>query len=217
MSDFLSRLNPLFKFILVIAVSTSLAITRSMQLNVGVFAACTLLMLAGARPARWLKAARFLVPVTLFAFSIFMTVARFGSEAAWGFGVDGFAENSAGLNLATRVFAFAGLGLLFSLTTAPNDLVNSMRKDAKLPRKFAYGIMCALNLLPYIRNEYANARLAFQVRGVRLSVFSPKPVFSMLVNCFRWSEVLSMAMISKGFCEESSSGRCCERGKSVMT
>ena len=101
-----------------------------------------------------------------------------------------------------RFFAFAGLGLLFSLTTNPYDLVKAMQKNAKLPRKFAYGMLCAINLMPYIKSEYNNAKLAFQVRGVRVSAFSIKPVFSMLVNCFRWSEVMSIAMFSKGFHEE---------------
>jgi energy-coupling factor transport system permease protein len=72
----------------------------------------------------------------------------------------------------------------------------------KLPRKFTYGILCAFNFMPYVKKEYDNARLALAVRGVKLSVFSMKPLFSMLVNSIRWSEMLSMAMQSKGFHEE---------------
>ena len=202
MSDFLSRLNPFYKFVFVIVFSTALAFTRSMWLNAGTFAACLLLLAAGARPRQWLRALKFLLPVTFFAFSIFMTGAHFGGEATGGFGVARLTGAQAGLNMATRFFAFAGLGLVFFLTTDPYDLIKSMQKDAKLPRKFAYGILCAVNLLPHIKNEYLNARLAFQVRGVKISAFSIKPVFSMLVNCFRWSEVLSIAMFSRGFHEE---------------
>ncbi|MCL2192155.1 MAG: energy-coupling factor transporter transmembrane protein EcfT [Treponema sp.] len=205
MSDFLSKLNPFYKFVLVIVVSTALAFTRSMWLNIGVFGACMFLLIVGARPKQWLRTIKFLIPVTFFAFSIFMTGARFGGDATGGFGVASVARlagTHAGLNMATRFFAFAGLGLLFSLTTNPYDLVKAMQKNAKLPRKFAYGMLCAINLMPYIKNEYDNAKLAFQVRGVKISVFSIKPVFSMLVNCFRWSEVMSIAMFSKGFHEE---------------
>jgi energy-coupling factor transport system permease protein len=202
MSDFLSKLNPFYKFVFIIVFSTALAFTRSLELNVGVFAACMFLLVLGSRPRQWLRAIKFLIPVAFFASSIFMTGARFGNEATGGFGVANLSGAQAGLIMASRFFAFAGMGLLFSLTTNPYDLVKSMRKDAKLPRKFAYGMLCAVNLLPYIRTEYKNARLAFQVRGVKLSVFSIKPVFSMLVNSFRWSEVLSMAMFSKGFYEE---------------
>jgi len=202
MSDFLSSLNPFYKFVTIIVISTALALTRSMWLNIGVFGGSILLLVAGARPRQWLRAVRLLIPITFFAFSIFMMGARFGSDVARGFGLAGLSATQSGLNMATRVFAFAGLGILFSLTTNPYELITSLRKDAKLPRKFAYGMLCAINLLPYIKNEYSNAKLAFQARGVRISVFSIKPVFSMLVNCFRWSEVLSMAMFSKGFHEE---------------
>jgi len=201
-SDFLSRLNPFYKFVFIIVFSTGLAFTRSLWLSVGVFSTCIILLVLGARPRQWLRALKFLLPVSFFAFSIFMTGARFGSEATGGFGVGMLSGTHAGLVMASRFFAFAGLGLLFALTTNPCDLVTSMRKSVKLPRKFAYGILCAINLLPYIRNEYKKAKLAFQARGVKVSAFSIKPVFSMLVNCFRWSELLSIAMISKGFHED---------------
>jgi len=203
MSDFLSALNPFHKFVFVVAFSTGLAFTRSMWLNAWVFASCMILLIAGARPRQWLRALKFLVPVAFFAFGIFMTGARFGGEATGGFLQASLADGAAGLMMSTRFLAFAGLGLLFSMTTDPHALVKAMRRDARLPRKFAYGMLCAVNLLPHIRNEYICAKLAFQVRGVMVGALSPKPVFSMLVNCFRWSEVLSMAMISKGFHEDS--------------
>ena len=202
MSDFLSRLNPFFKFIFVFAVSTALAFTRSVSLNLDVLAACAFLLLIGARPARWLAAGRFLIPVFLIAFSVFMTGYRFGNNNPTNFGLSGLSATAAGMNLATRFLAFAGLGIAFSVTTNPYELIKSMRRNAKLPRKFAYGMLCAINLMPYLKNEYDNSRLAFRVRGVKVSAFSPKPIFSMLANCFRWSEVLSMAMFSKGFYEE---------------
>ena len=202
MSDFLSKLNPFYKFIFIIVSSTVFAFTRSMELNIGVFCACMLLLLLGSRPGSWLRALKFLIPVSLFAFTIFMTGLRFGSEATGGIGVEMLSGRQAGLIMSTRFFAIAGFGLVFALTTNPYELIKRMQKDARLPRKFAYGMLCAINLLPHIKNEYLNARLAFEVRGIKVSVFSIKPVFAMLVNCFRWSETLSIAMHSKGFHEE---------------
>jgi energy-coupling factor transporter transmembrane protein EcfT len=92
--------------------------------------------------------------------------------------------------------------MVFSLTTNPYHFVESLQKDAKLKRKFAYGILCAFNLLPHIKNEFQNARLALQVRGVAVGPFSLKPLFSTLVNSIKWSETLSIAMQSKGFHED---------------
>ncbi|MCL2601629.1 MAG: energy-coupling factor transporter transmembrane protein EcfT [Treponema sp.] len=214
MSDFLSKVNPCFKLAAALVCSTALAFTRSLELNAAVFAACVVLLALGAGKRQWLQAAKILIPVTLFAFSIFMTGARFGNDVTGGFFLARFTQASFTENLAenlasiksafilpSRLYAFAALGLVFSLTTDPCALVKSLRKDARLSRKFAYGMLCAINLLPYITTEYKNARLAFEVRGVRLTIFSLKPVFSMMVNSFRWSEVLSMAMFSKGFHE----------------
>jgi energy-coupling factor transport system permease protein len=107
-----------------------------------------------------------------------------------------------GLNIATRTLAFFGLGMIFTLSTDPYNFIKSLQRDARLPRKFAYGILCAYNLMPYIKNEYKNARLALKVRGVRVSIFSIKPVFSTLVNSVRWSETLTIAMRAKGFNED---------------
>jgi len=76
-----------------------------------------------------------------------------------------------------------------------------MEKDGRLSRKFAYGMMAAINLIPHMKSEYQNARLAFAVRGANVGPLSTKVIFAMLVNCFRWSEMLSIAMHSKGFHE----------------
>jgi len=202
MSDFLSRINPFYKFVALLIFSLGVAATRSMWINIGVFSGSIVLLLIGAKPKRWLSGVRFLIPVALFAFSIFMGGVYFGNQSPSNFGIAKLSAVQAGLNLSTRFLAFAWLGILFSITTEPYELVKSFRINAKLPRKFAYGMLCAINLFPYIKNEYVNAKLAFQVRGIKIGFFSSKPIFSMMVNCFRWSEALSMAMQSRGFYEE---------------
>ena len=69
-----------------------------------------------------------------------------------------------------------------------------------LPPKFAYGILAALHLMPNLQREFKQVRLAFAARGIRVTAFSLKPVFTMLVNSIHWSESVAMAMESKGFC-----------------
>ncbi len=202
MSDFLSKINPFYKFIFIILFSTFLTFTHSIWLNIWVFGISMFLLFIGARPKQWLRALKFLIPVTILAFSLFMTGVHWGSDAGAELGRLTFASTQNGLNMSTRLFSFAGLGLLFSLTTDSHELIKSMQKDAKLPRKFAYGMLCAVHLLPHIKQEYQNARLAILVRGASAGPFSWKPIFSMLVNFFRWSETLSIAMFSKGFHEE---------------
>ena len=185
MSKYLHKINPFYKFVAVFVLAISLTFTSSATLNMGIFFVCILLLITGSD--KIISALKFCIPILLIAAGLFVSGANIGGS------------QHSGLLMATRVIAFSGFGMVFSLTTQPHDFMRSLQKDAKLPRKFAYGILCAFNLVPYIKNEYVNARLALQVRGVRLSAFSAKPLFSMLVNSIRWSEMLSMAMQSKGF------------------
>ena len=188
MFNYLFNINPFFKFITVIVLALALTFTSSPWLNLGVFLTCILLLITGSN--KIISALKFCTPILLMAVGLYVSGVNFGGN------------QQSGLFLATRILAFAGFGMVFSLTTEPYAFMKSLRTDARLPRKFAYGILCAFNLVPYIRQEYNSARLALAVRGVRVRVFSLKPLFSMLVNSVRWSEMLSMAMQSKGFHEE---------------
>ena len=199
MSDILSKINPLYKFVFIIVFSTVLTFIHTLWINIAVFAACILLLLIGTRPKQFLKALKFLLPVTILAFSLFMSGVHFGADTTSELGQVSFENTQNGLNMSTRVLAFSGLGLLLALTTDSRELMKRLQKDAKLPRKFAYGMLCAVNLLPHIKQEFHNARVAFLVRGEGLGFCWSKPIFAMLVNCFKWSESLSIAMISKGF------------------
>jgi len=202
MSDFLRRMNPFYKFSFLIAFSTVFTFMHSFWLNVWVFGGCLFLLFIGARPADWAKAVKFLLPVTFLAVSLFMTGMLFGAGATGRFGSVSTESTQTGLNMAIRLLSFAGLGILLAITTDPYELIKSLQKHARLPRKFAYGMLTAIHLLPQMRAEYRNARLAFAVRGVSVGPLSLKPIFAMLVNAFRWSETLAVAMISKGFYEE---------------
>ena len=202
MSDFLSRINPFYKFVAIIVFATALTFWHTFWVNVIVFATCMVLLLFGSRFSQFVKGLKFLIPVSFIAFSLFMSGLHFGVDSASEFGSLTFESTQNGLNMAVRVYSFASLGLLLALTTDSYELVRSMQKDGRLPRKFAYGMLAAVNLLPQIKDEYLKARLAFMVRGEKTSIFSIRPVFSMLVNCFQWSETLSIAMFSKGFHED---------------
>jgi len=196
-SDFLFKINPFYKFCFIILFSTVITFIHSFWLNIWVFAGCMFLLLIGARPRVYLKALKFLLPALVLAGSLFLTGLLFGGGADGGWGSVSVASTQSGLNMATRLLSFVAIGLLFALTTDPYDLVKSLQTHAKLPRKFAYGMLTAIHLLPHMKTEYQNAKLAFQVRGVRVGPL--KPIFAMLVSVFRWSETLSLAMISKGF------------------
>lgn len=185
MFNYLSKVNPLLKFVAALVLAILLTFTSDVMLNLIAYVGCIILLVTGSR--KHIAALKFSIPIYVMALGLYINGAHFG------------AGQGSGLLLASRVVAFSGFAMIFSLTTEPHDFVKSLLKDAKLPRKFAYGILCAYNMIPYIRNEYNNAKLAMAVRGVGFSVFSTKPLFAMLVNSIRWSEMMSVAMQSKGF------------------
>ena len=200
MTDFLHRLNPFYKFVVIAAIATGLTFIHSFYINMGVFVLCVLLLLVGTKPTTWWRALKIFAPLALIGFSVFMSGFLWGdTSGAEHLGTLRMRSTQTGFNMLSRFISFAGLGLLISLTTDAFALVKAMQKNGRLPRKFAYGMLAALNLVPHMKAEYDAARLAFAVRGAAALPLSPKVIFAMLVNCFRWSEMLSVAMHSKGF------------------
>ena len=65
------------------------------------------------------------------------------------------------LQLATRLLAYAGLGILFALSTEGDFFIASLLHQCHLPPKFAYGILAAFHLMPGMAREYAQVRTAF--------------------------------------------------------
>lgn len=109
--------------------------------------------------------------------------------------------NSA-LQLSTRLLSFAGMGIMFTLSTDGTEFVLSLMHQCHVPPKFAYGILAAVHMMPNMVKEYKQVKLAYRVRGKKWSMFAIAPVFTMLVNSIHWSESMAMAMESKGFTGE---------------
>jgi len=203
-TDFLHKINPFYKFVVIAGIATILTFIHSFQINIVVLVVTLILFIIGTKPVTWLRAFKIFLPLSVIGFSIFMSGIFWGNEAASSVAVS---STQTGFNMLARFFSFAALGLLISLTTDAFELIKAMQKNGRLSRKFAYGLLAALNLIPQMKTEYQNARLAFAVRGASVSPLSTKVLFAMLVNCFRWSETLSIAMHSKGFCEQENEPR----------
>jgi len=199
MTNFLYKINPFIKVVLMVTISIILTFIHSYIINMWIFGICIFIFLIGTKPVTWLLGLKIMIPIGFIGFSIFMSGVLFSSSEIDQFGGLGLENTQSGLNMLSRFLSFAALGILVSLTTDAYELMKSMQTFGRVPRKFAYGILAALNIVPHMKNEYQNAKLAFAVRGVRVHPFSLKILFTMLVNCVRWSEMLAIAMISKGF------------------
>ena len=207
----IEKLNPSVKAITVLLAAILISFQYITALNASIFALSLILLLffSDAEPKRFVK---IFIPALIAAFGIFLLglyYARGGSsvaESMQSLSTDPYAVRAAMLNnlstalqLSTRLLAYAGLGIMFALTTDGEEFISSLVHQCGLSPKFAYGIIAAVNLMPKMLDELETVKLAFKARGIRAGTLSPKVLFAMLVNSIRWSESLAMAMESKGF------------------
>ncbi len=196
------QIDPSCKLIGLIAVTFTAAFVHHPVLNLTLFAlAVVLILTSGAKPAAFLIP---MVPILILAVGMFFTGYRFtrgdtlsvvntatlhiGDSRIWN-----------GLIFSSRVLVYAGLGLLFALTTDRIRMIRSFRRQLHVPQVFAYGILAAWGLLPQMLLEYRRTRAAFRARGITVLPWSPALLTTLLVKSTRWSEELSIAMESRGF------------------
>lgn len=210
----MEKLNPFLKGVTILFCGLILSVSYSVLFNCCIISLCFVLMLLFSK-AKVSSVIKIMIPAFIAAVSIFFTGLLFtdsstiNSEAvskvsSLNFEVMSYSMTSVynAFQLAARIMAYASLGVLFAATTDGEEFAKSLMHQCKLAPKYAYGVLAAFHLLPNIKEEFDRTKLAFKVRGIRLSAFSPKPLFAMLVNTIHWSENVAMAMESKGFDEE---------------
>lgn len=211
----IEKWNPSVKAFTILVSVILLSFAYVIRLNLLVFAA-SLILLIFFSDARLKHIVGILIPAMLAAFGLFMmglyyargnsiTSVEMESLSAVPYAVRAAMSQNleTALQLSTRLLAYAGMGILFALSTDGEFFISSLMHQCRLSPKFAYGILAAFHLMPNMVREFKNVRIAFQVRGVHGGFLSLRPMFTMLVNSVRWSESVSMAMESKGFCGEA--------------
>ncbi len=195
------HLNPSFKLISLIVVTIVLAGRQDPVWNAAAFFLSMILILSSGTRIRTLLL--LLVPVALAAAGMFFTGYRFTADAALPVRSEAFISADShvlnGITQASRVFAYAGIGYLFALTTDKIHMIRSFQRQLHLPQVFAYGLLAAWGTFPHMAMEYRKTRAAFRARGIRVFPASPALLAPLLVKSVRWSNELSSAMESKGF------------------
>ncbi|HBU12518.1 MAG TPA: energy-coupling factor transporter transmembrane protein EcfT [Clostridiales bacterium] len=200
----MKSLNPVCKFIGIFLPAILLAFFYRPALNLAVFAVCVAFLFL-SRGVNYRHMGLFLIPVALLALGMFATGYQFKSDAYIGAQTGLFTDIAVlnGLQLSSRILAFAGLGMVFVLTTDKLEFVRCLEQQLRLPPKFTYGICAAWGMLPGMRAEYKKTRAAFRARGLHPGAVSPALLLPLLVKSVRWSEALACAMESKGFGESN--------------
>lgn len=207
----MEKLNPFLKGLAVLACGLILSFSYSVLLNLGIIAVCLVLLLFFSKVRLW-ALFKIMLPAVLAAVSIFVTGLLFTNTGAvdakavalaksLNFEILSYSVVSVynAIQLSGRVLSYACLGVLFALTTDGALFVKSLMHQCRLAPKYAYGVLAAFYLLPTLKAALEQVKLAYKVRGLQVSPFSPRQVFSMLVNTMHWSESVAMAMESKGF------------------
>lgn len=195
------HLNPSFKLISLIVVTIVLAGRQDPVWNAAAFFLSMILILSSG--TRIMTLLLLLVPIALAAAGMFFTGYRFTADAALPVRSEAFISADShvlnGITQASRVFAYAGIGYLFALTTDKIHMIRSFQRQLHLPQVFAYGLLAAWGAFPHMAMEYRKTRAAFRARGIRVFPASPALLAPLLVKSVRWSNELSSAMESKGF------------------
>lgn len=103
--------------------------------------------------------------------------------------------------LVSRLYVYVTVGTCVTYTTTTLDLIHSLEQNCHLPATFAYGLLGALNLVPRIKHEIVNIRVAGQMRGVTLHWWSPRLYFKAILAANQWADQLAQAMETHGFIE----------------
>lgn len=202
----LGRASPVVKLLIAVVLLVALASTGKvvppLALAVVVLAAA---LIAGNIPPRSL--ARGLAPLWVAALTIGTTNALFSGAntepaativAAFG----PFRLTEAGLlggaGLAARVVAIAAIGVVFTLTTSPTRLVDSLVQQARVPERFAYGALAAYQAIPRFAEDLTSLRQARRIRGLG-SGWHPRILVGLLVMAIRHADRVAIAMDARAF------------------
>jgi len=197
----MNALNPVCKLFGILLPTLILAVMHDPVLNLAVFIICMLLLLLSRISLR--KLCCLLLPILIISAGMFFTGYHFHVRSGAPVNADILSITDSavwnGLTFSSRVLVYAGLGLLFVLTTNKIYLVQAFRQQLRLSPLFAYGLLAAWNIFPNIAEEYRKTRAAFRARGLNPCAVSPALLKPMLIKAVLWSEALSVAMESKGF------------------
>ena len=105
---------------------------------------------------------------------------------------------AAGLALGLRVVAIVAIGVAWGRVTDPTHLTDALVQQGRLPERFAYGALAALQAIPWLAEDLVALREARRMRGLGSS-WHPRILVGLLVLAIRRGDRLAVAMDARGF------------------
>lgn len=209
----LSTINPVAKLAAVLPPVFLVMFTRDVATPAVLAAAAAVAVLTGARVTGRVVATGVGVVVLLglWTAALFALLVREDLVAHTPIVVDGWVTVRAGavsIGVATalRMVAAMLLALLGSLGTTTDQLASALVNQCRVPYRFAYGTVAAVQFVPHYRADLATLRAAHRARGI---IDPPgllgylrrtgRGLVPLLAGGARRAERLSMAMDARGF------------------
>lgn len=183
------KMNPSLKLVLVIIISLEISFTTKLAVNLLLIGGAACLLILNHVQLRTL--ARLILVPLLPAVVLAITLRWFSPGHSWFL---------AGV-MVSRLYAYCFLGALVTVSTTPLQLVQSLEQNVHLPAKFAYGTLAAINLVPRMIQAVKTIRVAAEMRGITLNIWSPQLYFKAILSALSWADELAQAMESQGFVE----------------
>ena len=154
-----------------------------------VFVAWASAFLLARRPDRWWSLGLALLGALVLGWWVFLT------NVLWTTGPN---PGERSLLLALRAWALIGVGAAFSLGIRPPVLLNEAMQLARLPVRWGFALLTALNTIPRILDEQKHLGAVHRVRlGGRSSPFLVQTV-TLLARAIRTGERAALSMAARG-------------------
>jgi energy-coupling factor transporter transmembrane protein EcfT len=161
--------------------------------------------------ALWLLAVERIAPMTLL--KALLPFAFFAATSSWIYlaapasdvrAIAGGGLDAAAL-VALRILAVGLVAIAFALTTEPADLARALIARGRLPRRFVFGALAAIQFVPALREEARLARLTARAAqgaggglGWRLAGLGPGLAIVLLAGALRRAGAAAIAMELRG-------------------
>lgn len=224
-ASFFHRMDPTWKFAWNLVVLAAVLAHFEVGYGLAWFAYAAALALGVARlPLRtFVRGLSFFLGIGLLVLLWHSLYSRGGGPAlaAWGPFTITRAGLLSGLAVFFRILALACLTLIFTLTTDPARLVESVIQVARVPYRMGFTLYAALRFIPVLENEAQVLANAHRVRGVGAGYragyragrrqwgpvgrwaaqlrLSASLIVPLLVSGLRRAQVMALAMDSRAF------------------
>lgn len=203
----MTRLDPLTKLVVAFAV-IALATLDDRPLALAALAALLVVLLLAVErvPPR-----RFALALAPFLF--------FAATSSWIYAVApanvyGWTGWQVALAVGLRTVAVGLVSILFAFTTAPGDLARALIHRARLPRRFVFGALAAVQFLPLLVEEARLARLVARAAlppdagrpSLALAGLRPDGAIALLAGAIRRAGTAALAMELRGLSVATGAG-----------